>query len=408
MALTMFFLIWNPLSLFVAAVGFLKTPVKWRQYYWLLVLTIGVITYCADPSPSYQPDFYRYFRQMDMCSNMSWAQAKDFFSDGLVVKNFIFWVCGHLRLQHLVTAASAMCVYGVSIYITCDFAESCRQQKWIPQIVLFQILMLPYASIVSNIRCICAFSLVILGVYMNLCKKQKHIGIWLLYFVPCLIHPTAIILLIIRFTVRFTKGLTKKFQYIFILLFLFVVPAAVNIAENQFAQFSQRSGLIYTVLRTTVRRAFIYLNDTSEWGKVVHQSRPQQLNRVLLLAAAVLMILLTFHLIKKHKDLNENLMAFFEVLCLLVVASMWFIGTTYWRFSAASIILCGTILVSSLNKKDSYTRLIVMALLALSIPTAMLHAFMERNIFADTWLSKIVETNFYSAFFDIFRSIINV
>ena len=89
-------------------------------------------------------------------------------------------------------------VYGVAFYITCDVAEEYNAQSTIPAVIAIQGCMLPFFSIISNVRNVTAFSLIVLAVYLDTVKKKRNPVVLILYILPVFIHSSAIILVLLR------------------------------------------------------------------------------------------------------------------------------------------------------------------------------------------------------------------
>ena len=118
------------------------------------------------------PDLVRYFNEVRVCSEMSLKQVLTTQNDGQFIIYIAYWIIGKLGDVHLLPAISTSIVYGIALYIVCDSAEKYNIEKIIPYVLLCQLMILPFNSIVSNIRNICAFSMIILASYLNLIKEK--------------------------------------------------------------------------------------------------------------------------------------------------------------------------------------------------------------------------------------------
>ena len=170
-----------PLALIVAVLGIWKNPSRWRLFFPMLVYVLFVGAYCYIPGTNSNVDLVRYFPEVELYGEMSLSEAFSYADDVLYARDFLFWLCGHLHATHLVPAITTAAVYGVAGYISCDSAERCDAKRYIGGILLFQLMMLPYISIINNIRNVSGFSLIILAAYLDIVKQKKTIWVWLCY-----------------------------------------------------------------------------------------------------------------------------------------------------------------------------------------------------------------------------------
>jgi hypothetical protein len=370
-----------PVALAFSIYGLWKNASKWKIYLSFLVISLSLIAYSYEPIGS--PDLERYFEMVEACSNMTLEGALEYFSDAMIVKTIVFWMIGRLGMPHLLPALSVGIVYGVAGYITCDTAVRFRAERYIGIVILFQIMMLPFISTTNNVRNICAYSLILLAAYKDLVKRQRTVGVALLYILPCFIHATGIVLL----ALRLVYIILKKQKWL-ALVSVFLIPTAIEVAYQNRSMI-RFTGNIGTMLQTVIIKAYWYMNDeTSEWAVMVSARPSEHINRFFLMAVAAVMCLLIISMGKKKNDVfreNRNFTSYLFLRCLLVLASNIFTVPHYWRFSAATMVASGGLLIPLLKDTEQQT--------VRQPETYVLHgllACMLFGVFIQTWSSRYI------------------
>ena len=250
-SILIFFL--TPMMAIYAGVGLICSPKKWRKYLPFCILPIGIIAYCYNPLTS--ADLVRYIAMVEQCRDLTVYETFRYFDDGLVVKNIIFWALSKLDDPHFLPALSSATVYGIAGYITCDTADIWHCERYIPLVLVCQSFLLPFFTITSNVRNICAFSLIILAVYLDTEKKKRNILVLALYIGPCFIHTSAWILVVLRMLVF----LIKRFKS-WVLFSVFFLPVITNIMYQFRGRVLTRSTTINTIINQSIIKAYWYLN----------------------------------------------------------------------------------------------------------------------------------------------------
>lgn len=358
MIITFWFLlaIIPPLLFFISIIGILKDPKQWRFFCTGYVICIAMIAYSWEPKST--PDITRYFTMLKNCSTMSLSEVNEYFGDGLFVKNFIFWIIGHLNDVHLLPAISTGTVYGISTYITCSYCEKQKKINYIPIILLIQFLALPFFSITSNIRNVWCFSLIILAAHRELCENKRNLATILLYILPCFIHSAGWILIGLRLLV----GVSKKVKII-----VFIVAFGITQIINWFYKYI--TYISDLEIRKMINIAHMYINETdSTYAISVANNFGEIVSRALAMVFSVLIVGYIFFYEKTTGKESKKFVLIF-LIAASVIGFNAFTVPHYWRLFVALIIGISPIMVEFLDgiyKKLKLCRIIFSMLLLIS------------------------------------------
>ena len=332
-----FLLLSTPLSLLYSMVGIVKTPGRWKRFIPFYVFSLALVAYSY--TPINEPDLYRYFQMLESLKGLTLSQAFEFFKDGLLVKNSVFWIIAQLNCFGLLPMLSTAIVYGVATYITCDMLEHSECIKIIPRVLTFQFMMLPFISIINNVRNISAFALICLAAYQDLIKRKKSIGVLLLYILPCLIHEAALVLLLLRIAMIFTR---KMKILTFSMIWLSPVLIEFGYANRSRINIGGSLGIL---IHNAILKTYWYLHDESDYALNVSTSLSGQLTRLSRMFLAVFFVALIFLLIKRTAEKYRKFMEYHFLINVMVLTSSIFASPHYWRFSAASVVCIAAVLV---------------------------------------------------------------
>ena len=365
----------TPLVWVYSVAGLSLSPSHWRKYIPYYIIAIAIVAYSYNPVGA--PDLVRYFEMLDKSSNMTLAQVNEYFHDGLVIKNSIFWFFGHLGDNHLLPAFSVGVVYGVATYITCDLAENYEVTKWIPVILLYQFMVLPLISITNNIRNIFAFSLIILATYLDSVKKKRNIWVLALYILPCFVHTSGVILIFFRVLAIVAKKI--KIPALCAGIFLSTIINWLYVNIRIFAG----TGGVNTIIRSLITKGYWYINDkeTTAWARTVAASGTSQAIRFVMMTVMLIFIVLIYYNAKKQyeKSSCSTFSTFMYLVCIIALACNAITTPQYWRFAAACNIMSAAVFIPILKnwkKSQKYIRIIVMLL---TVCMVMLFALYVRS-----------------------------
>lgn len=353
---TLIFTICSPLCGLYAAVGLIKDSYRWKKYFPFFVLTVFMFSYSY--IPPYEMDLTRYFDMVrDIAKAENFMDVISYQDDGLIVRNIVFWIIGKTEDVYLLPAISNSIVYGIAGYITCDTASEYNVQKQIPIYLLFQLSLMPFFSIISNVRNVCAFSLIILASYLDIIKEKRSMGVLLLYILPCFIHTSGIIVLLFRVVSKIAMRFKSAFIYIAVAL-----PMIINLLYNIITGLSI-GGSIGRVLNTIVVKGRNYSNfddrGLSTYEQNLLVSSYAKVQRLYMMGFAVLMIIIILIIAKKFLNLSskrEVFNAFLFLICIMTIACWIFVAPHYWRFYTAAVIMCSSVLIPMLINKNNWSK----------------------------------------------------
>jgi hypothetical protein len=222
--------------------------------------------------------------------------------------------------------------------------------KTILKNVLFIILASNFFGIISNIHNIFAFAIVCLAIFRDLYLKEKNGLTILLYIIPCFLHYTAAIFIVIRL-VLFLPKMTRRIISILILISTFLVESLYNISISE--RFNE-TNIVAEFINKLVKAAYYYLLDeTSSYAVITKASSLQFVTKVVFVILAVCFLILGVLLNKSlqfhgedDKKVNvERLVSLFNMVCIMVLACVPMTLPEYWRFSAVVTIMSAVIFV---------------------------------------------------------------
>lgn len=403
-------LFFTPLLMIYAIYGINKSPTKWRKFLPLLIIGVGLISY--NFPPKIEGDLTRYFTMAEECGRLSFKDSfsyfgkTDNFDSGLWAIIFIFWVVGKIDVVHLLPMLTGALVYGIAFYITCDTAERYAACNIIPRVLFFQICMLPYFNIIANVRNISAFALVVLATYLDTVKNKHNIVVLALYIIPCFMHTSAVVLILLRLSM----ALSTKIKVPFLLL-IFSLPLLIDTLYENIGRLSI-GGSIGSILTNMSLKAYWYLHDkdSTEWARQVSRSQYYKLNRIIMVALALVIIgLICFGILKYTKSTDRKFSNYLFLVSIMTVACSWFTTPHYWRFSAVSMTAIGAILIpiyktKSLNK---YSLDLLKHTLWLFPAFGLLFQIWQGRYNVDLfeWVGNILLNNMYVVLFEIIKGV---
>ena len=200
--LTMMFpLLGLPLGLY----GIYRNFRSWSIYVFCIALFFGAWAYVYNPT--IETDLTRYFDYINSLSNISLIETMSSGIYGRRVQalfGFVImsWGASQLGDPHLIAAFTVFAIYYVSLKITCQIGADYKiNNKRIILHIVFLIFIINFYGITNNIRNVFSFSLIILAVFRECYENKKNALTYFLYLFPLFIHPSAFVLLFIRFQV---------------------------------------------------------------------------------------------------------------------------------------------------------------------------------------------------------------
>lgn len=198
---------------------------KYRIYLFLLVLNIALIGYYFEPYIT--NDLYRHYEFIDY---MKIHNLKTVFSiDALFIKNIWFYLVGVSGLKSLLPFSAILITYYIALTDIFEYSKISNIKHTLT--VNFSIFVLIYIQLIwvmSGIRFSIAFVLFLHGLYREFIKKERGITTYLYYLLPCFIHYSIFVLVIIRLFLLF-KGVSRYILSFILLIWGFFTEAIAEL-----------------------------------------------------------------------------------------------------------------------------------------------------------------------------------
>lgn len=413
-----------PMALCFSVVGLTVNPSNWRRYLpgYIYFFFIGAYVYM--PIATSNNDLPRYLEKIAQSGEMTIPQVIKYFDDGLFAENLFFWLIGRLGIPHFAPAFTTAVIYLIASYITCDTAERYHSVSSIKYVLLIQTMMLPYASIINNIRNVFAFSLIILAAYLDLVKGKRNGFVLLLYGIGCLMHLSAIVFIVMRLICnRF-----QKFFWIVMLIPFFFSSAILFIYEHR-SSFSF-GGVVGNGIQKMINKMYVYLTDAdSKYAILARNSISHRVNRLIMMIGVLLLGILIYYYIteiqKKNKQMNirvsgkqynfakllgiqsesADIYMFIGLIAVMTLSCNAFAIPNYWRFAAAFYVASGVIFVPCIKNYNALPfiyKLVLIASVCISGPGLFIQIWRAHSsVDFITWGRNIVFQNIYTILWDL-------
>lgn len=337
-----------------------KYKFNWKTIAFCFALFMAAIAYAYVPYGD--PDLVRYFDYVDQLKGLSFGDAIGRGMRGesnLTVFAAICWLVGKIGDSHLLPAVTVFVIYYIGIYVTCIIAEDLKVSKNTLAAYITFILLCPnFYAIMNNIRNVFCFCIVGMAVFRDCYQKKRDIWTLLMYVVPIFIHPSSLVMILLRFLIV----MTGRFKVISFLLILGVKPAIDFLYS--LVGYIPNSSVFTLAVRDAIVRAYRYFNDTnSVWGLIVQNSGSQRAMRYLYITLAIVICINAAVLsrkklwdriafdagIDKYERKIKRMVDYAFTIGLMTIACAPMLTPEYWRFVSALIMFSGAIFF--VNKK---------------------------------------------------------
>lgn len=331
-----------------------ENKVNWKSCAFCLALFMAAFAYCYVPYG--EPDLVRYFDYVNQIKDLPFLEAIGHGMRGesnLVLFAAFCWFIGQTGDLHLLPAITVFVIYYIGIYVTCVISEDLKiSKKILASYITFIILCPNFYAIINNIRNVFSFAIIGFAVFRDCYQKKINALTILMYVIPIFIHPSSVVMILIRFLIL----LTGKFKTISFLL-IFAIKPMVDLAYSMIGLIPGTS-LLSGAIRDAIARAYRYFNDTSStWGLIVQNSGSQRLMKIFYITLAVVIcinavIISRKNILEKIKDNTEvqnydlkikKMIDYAFSIGLLTISCAPMLTPEYWRFVSALILFSGGI-----------------------------------------------------------------
>lgn len=334
------------IALPISLLCLLKSKRNWRTHIFVISLTFAIFSYSYIPIG--ECDLTRYFDYIKELSDYSFIGAILHVYEGqtnLFIFNAVGWIVEKLYDEHLLPAISVFFVYYIALYITCSISEKQKiDNKHLRVYLIFLICAIDWYGMTNNVRNILAFSIVLLAVYRDFCLDKRNIWTVILYILPIFIHPTAILLVLLRFGIN----VTKKIKIFMVALIVLVNP----IIEFLYATVS--IAIDNSLFSYIIIKMHNYFFDTgSAWGLEVSQSIYYFVHKIIYISTTILYCLLYLTVNDKceKNDGIDKFQNYIFLLGLMAISCVKMLRPEYWRFTAIVVVGGSCIILPILQKK---------------------------------------------------------
>ena len=350
-----------PAGFIVSLINLRNDTVNWRRYTFCIAWAMGAFAYCYQPLLKSSSDLIRYFAYCEKLGNLPLAQIWGngiHGEDNLYIFELLCWVVGKIGDVHLLPAISVFLVYYIGMYVTCVLGEQERcSKKSVVRYVFFILMAVSFYSITNNVRNILAFALSGYAIFRDCYEKKHDLVTSAMYVIPWLIHPSAILILI----VRALMGMIGKMKVVSTVAVL-VVPFLLETLDRVLSGVYSGNIIVRTFVKM-IRMANSYFHDdTSAWANAVKNSGAQTLLRIFNISIVVIMLydLYLQHGIpvdmmrqdRRGRNVSMENFVFFTIL--LTLSCLPMTQPQYWRFASLAILFGGSIYLGMEKTKDPY------------------------------------------------------
>lgn len=343
----------NPfIGMIFVVLGLYKDRKKSTHYSLMFALFFAALAYWF--IPNHEMDLTRYFLQLSIYKNLSWSNFITVIlpRNTLFIQEIMFFLISKTNNFHLLPAIVIFITYFLTFYMITNYSNrKSIESKKMMGIIFFIVCVLPFPSLVSNIRNILAFVLFIYAVYRDLEEKKRNFLTYSLYLIPIFIHISAVALLIARLLLPvYNKSNRKAIIAGVIMSTTFLTGIVSNFIQNSFLGDNR-------IISAFFNKANNYVNNTeSGYAQYLEKSLVMNLQKayfvgvvVLILATIIMINRYSKSYFKDNKDITtkefRKINSFISLICFIVIGTAPIVLTVYLRFVFPVIILSFIVII---------------------------------------------------------------
>ncbi|WP_297931383.1 hypothetical protein [uncultured Alistipes sp.] len=347
------------ITLFFPALAFIlsgcclaRSPKNWRAHVFCVALFFAVMSYGYVPLD--ETDLTRYFEYVEgIASRGFWETVTYVYENqtGLFVFNALAWVAGATHDFHLLPAISTFGVYYIGLYMTFTIFEREKFDYKVAKIcLLFVLCATDWYAITNNVRNVLAFTLVSFAVFRDVYLRKRNLVTGMFYLLPITIHPTAVILILLRLVIH----AAKKLKYVLLLSVALIAPMV------EFLYLTVPSYTSNIFVNFLLLKSYNYFFDRgTDWGEEVSNSTYFGVHKFLYISMMVAFCLLAVRYREAGRkqsvpESRRRLLDFQHyvyLLALMAIACFPMLRPEYWRFTAVAFVCSAVLLSMCLQKK---------------------------------------------------------
>lgn len=280
--------------------------------------------------PVVRTDLFRYNQKMMELAELSYRDLLQQTKLNDMLINQMFWAFGKLGWRFLLPAVSAFVLYSVMLEIYGCVLQRTDASKYLKFILLmFTMSIVSFYYSTEIIRNMLAFSISMYAVFRDLFQKKRNVYTIILYILPCMIHISSFVFIILRISVwLFYSAYPLFLAGIFISPFM--LYEAYHATKN--LTFSNR---LLELFRQCIDSAYWYYYEFDYgWALAVKNSGFMNVQRFfffVLLAAILLEIFIYHRRFVKENPEHAKLLLFLEGFGTLTFVTFHIMDAIYLR-----------------------------------------------------------------------------
>lgn len=324
----------TPFGILLLILAFASAPSKANKYILFYGITFGVLAYCTVPIR--EIDITRYFHTLDVMRQMTLQEAFESYNDGLLIKTLLFWIISKTGDNNILPFLSMTTVYSSACYITVDAAKENKHAMIV--LLLLQILMIPFYNVYSNVRNVSAFALLSVALYRDLIKQNRDIFTIILYLLPCFLHMTGFIIVLLRLVLP----LIRRFPVLGIVSTLGIPTASIMLYTR--VRTISLPGSIGLIVNRAIWKAYTSTVRSSDYALAVQEHGSFIANRLITLVFLISFFILIIRYIRNTKHVSDF------VIIEGIIVSLAFIWTSlgiikYWVMAYMAYLLAPPLVI---------------------------------------------------------------
>lgn len=324
----------NPLisSVFIV-MGFVKDRKNSTHYSFLFAGVLASLAYWVIPKGAM--DLTRYFDIVLSYETMSFDffYSDVLFGDLMFIQNILFYSVGRTGNIHLLPSIVIFISYFIMLYMITDYANRMKATTFeLLLAIIFLLCVMPFISLVSNVRNILAFSLITYGIYREFIQDKKGVLTFILYAVPCFIHISSLSIILLRLIAGNSSN-KKMINWMILTLGVFIT---IFIFYN--ASMFSALPLVGEYLGALISKTNIYLFDSSSYyAQILQNDTFSKMQKLYFTLSTLYLLILLICISSDSKNLKIE--SYFKYVAIMVVISYPIILTVYFRYTMGVLML---------------------------------------------------------------------
>lgn len=375
------FIIYPIFTLPLIIFGIIKDKKNRLIHLILLAFDLALIALHFDPS-SYNLDLNGYFSIMDIMKTMGWdAFIQNFLTQKEFLTNLLFYIFANINNYELWTFFVTFISYSLIFYMINDYSKI-KGMNDRNYFLILCLLILLYNNffVMAGIRNSLAMILFLFVLYLEYIKEKKNIFYKILYILPCLVHMSMVLGVILRIILFFYKG-KKKIYIVIGLMFYAFMPSVILAVANEFTGI----GIFSDLYEKTAN----YITNPKE----------AVLENVLYIMKIMTFVNLFIIFEKIYKKEDSKIRNATELVCLFTFFSFNYTVIMYRWFDACALLLC----FSFINKIELYRQIkgIYKIILAMTLVFCIIQ---QTNSFAKVNYVEAIKETYNKTLIENFRN----